>query len=121
MIIVIYPFLSLIGCIAILLAIIFPWRKHPDLSPIFNFKRPCWLSFFVSFGITVFSFISGELLSLLIRRFFVHYDSKGIIYFPFVLFTILGVFCCLLSSIWCLWRIVAGIFSYVKSKQSHNK
>jgi hypothetical protein len=108
-------------CVAILIVALYHWRKHPSFINILNFKRPCWLTLFISLGMIILGFVCGELVSLLFHLFHIHYDPKGFIYLPFILLIFLGGLCCMVSSICCLWYLIAAIFSYVRAKQNGKK
>ncbi len=104
--------LILLVCVTVLTIVLFPWRKHPSLAPVFNFKSASWIALFVSIGIILLGFIGGELVSLLFP------DPKGLSCVPFLLVMLVGVFCSLVSLILCLWTFVAAILSYVRTRQN---
>jgi hypothetical protein len=101
----------LLACVVILGIVLYRWRRHPSFAPVFNFKQPFWLALFISLGMIALGFAGAE-LALALKL-----DPKGLSCIPFLLFMLLGAFCCEVSSAFCIWRLLAAILSYVHSRQ----
>jgi hypothetical protein len=111
---------TLLVCVAILTIALYHRRKHPSVAPVFNFKRPFWLALFGSIGMIALSYTGLALTPTLFHFFHIPYEKLGfqdVTCIAFILLIIIGAFCCILAAICCLWRLIAAIFSYVRSKK----
>jgi len=114
---------ALLVYIAILTIVFFHWRNHPSFAPVFNFKRPSWLALFISLGMIALGFVGATLVPALSHLLHIPYNKLGlqdVTCIAFILLMLAGAFCCLVSSICCLWHLIAAFFYYVRSKQNHN-
>ena len=120
--------ISLVCTLPILLICIFalatafrrPWR-HPILQAAASFRRPHWNALLISFCIIAVGFV-GVLISGLLDEFLPHTDPKfgpgfipGMLSLAVIAF---GMLCSWLSGIWCLWRLLSALLSYVHSRHS---
>ena len=115
---------TLLICVAISVALLYRRRKHPNLAVVFNFKRPFWLALFISLGMIVLGFIGLISTPTLFHFLHIHYEKLGlqdVTCMAFILLIFTGAFCCMASAIYCLWRLIAAILSYVRAKQNYKK
>lgn len=114
----------LLASVAILIITLFHWRKHPAFAPVFNFKRPFWVALFISLGMIVLGFAGGALTRPLFHFLKIPYEKLGmqdLTSVAFGLLLLLGQFCSVVSSICCLWNLIAAIFYHIRTKQYNNR
>jgi hypothetical protein len=116
---ILYLSLPLLVCVTVLGIVLCLWRNHPIFKALMNFRRPMWLTLFISVGMIGLGFAGKVAVNPLIHLF--HIENLGLLYLAgatILLLILTGGFLCLVASTWCLWSMTAAILSCVRSCQS---
>jgi hypothetical protein len=87
-------------------------RSNINVRPIrddMNFKRPCWLTLFISLGLILLGYVGSVATRPVFQLFHIHYDKLGaqdLVTVAFLFLELVGLVATTASFIWCLVSVV---------------
>jgi len=85
-----------------------------------NFKRPCWLTLFISLALMPLGYGGAKATPAVFHFFHIHYDKLGpqdLIDLGFALMFMAGFYVAIISAIWCLFSVAFSILRSEKMKK----